>query len=174
MGSGGTIPRFLDLGIRWRWVVRFTPRPVYPLLDSRLNGPQSWSEPCGEDSFAPSRLILSTFSAYHDRLNLNRKMNALFLLLSFGFHSGSIGDIVHPLGYLHRVKVTGLRVYVINPSVHNVACFKTKELCTLPTACIYEFHMIFITSSNYFPISINRLVSIMEMQYVFCMVRTEF
>jgi hypothetical protein len=30
-GSGGTVPRFLYLGTRWRWVVSFTPRPIYPL-----------------------------------------------------------------------------------------------------------------------------------------------
>jgi hypothetical protein len=49
MGSGGCIdPHFLDLGISWRWVVSFTPRPLYtpgesPLfpLDRRLGGPQS-------------------------------------------------------------------------------------------------------------------------------------
>jgi hypothetical protein len=29
-GSGGIAPHILDLGIRWRWVVSFTPRPLYP------------------------------------------------------------------------------------------------------------------------------------------------
>jgi hypothetical protein len=29
-GSGGIDPRFLDLGTSWRWVVSFTPRPLYP------------------------------------------------------------------------------------------------------------------------------------------------
>jgi hypothetical protein len=29
-GSGDTAPRILDLGTRWRWVVSFTPRPLYP------------------------------------------------------------------------------------------------------------------------------------------------
>jgi hypothetical protein len=33
-GSGCVYPRILDLGTRWRWVVSFTPRPLYP-LDSR-------------------------------------------------------------------------------------------------------------------------------------------
>jgi hypothetical protein len=28
--SGGIAPRILDLGTIWRWVVRFTPRPLYP------------------------------------------------------------------------------------------------------------------------------------------------
>jgi hypothetical protein len=30
MGSGCIDPRFLDLGTSWRWVVSFTPRPLYP------------------------------------------------------------------------------------------------------------------------------------------------
>jgi hypothetical protein len=47
-GSGGVPPRILDLGIRWRWVVTFTPRSLYPQgkcprypLDRSLDGPQS-------------------------------------------------------------------------------------------------------------------------------------
>jgi hypothetical protein len=44
-GSGGTAPRILNLGVRWRWVVSFTLRRLYPryTLDSRLGGPQSRS-----------------------------------------------------------------------------------------------------------------------------------
>jgi hypothetical protein len=45
----------LDLGTRWRWVVSFTYRPLYPrgnrpryLLVRRLGGPQSWSKRCRE------------------------------------------------------------------------------------------------------------------------------
>jgi hypothetical protein len=30
MGSGYIDPHFLDLGTSWRWVVSFTPRPLYP------------------------------------------------------------------------------------------------------------------------------------------------
>jgi hypothetical protein len=43
-GSENIAPRILDLGIRWRWVVSFTPRPLYPQrkrwypLDRRLSG----------------------------------------------------------------------------------------------------------------------------------------
>jgi len=29
-GNGGRASRFLDLGTRCRWVVSFTPRPLYP------------------------------------------------------------------------------------------------------------------------------------------------
>jgi hypothetical protein len=30
LGSGGIAPRILNPGTRWRWVVSFTPRPLYP------------------------------------------------------------------------------------------------------------------------------------------------
>jgi hypothetical protein len=47
-GSGGIDPCFLDLGTKWRWVVSFTPRPLYPLGKSlrypsqrRLGGTQT-------------------------------------------------------------------------------------------------------------------------------------
>jgi hypothetical protein len=45
-GRGDIAPRIPDLGIRWRWVISFTPRPLYPQgknpwcpLDRRLGGP---------------------------------------------------------------------------------------------------------------------------------------
>jgi len=28
-GSGGTAPLILNFGTRWKWVVTFTPRPLY-------------------------------------------------------------------------------------------------------------------------------------------------
>jgi hypothetical protein len=44
--SGCIDPGFLDLGTSWRWVVSFTPRPLYPRgksprypLNTRLSGP---------------------------------------------------------------------------------------------------------------------------------------
>jgi len=47
-GSVGTAARILNLGIRWKWVVSFTPRLFHPVerilrypLDTRLCGPQS-------------------------------------------------------------------------------------------------------------------------------------
>jgi hypothetical protein len=46
--SRGIAPRILDLGTRWRWVVSFTPPPLYPQgkspwypLDTRLGGPRT-------------------------------------------------------------------------------------------------------------------------------------
>jgi hypothetical protein len=46
MGECGYSSTILNLGIRWRWAVSFTPRPLYPLysLDRRLDGPQTRSE----------------------------------------------------------------------------------------------------------------------------------
>jgi hypothetical protein len=55
-GSGCIDPCFLDLSTNWRWVVRFTPQPLYPRgknpwypLARRLGGPQSWSGWRGEE-----------------------------------------------------------------------------------------------------------------------------
>jgi hypothetical protein len=55
-GSRGIAPHILDLGTKWRSVVSFTPRPLYPQrkgplypLDRRLGGPQSRSGRGGEE-----------------------------------------------------------------------------------------------------------------------------
>jgi hypothetical protein len=56
-GNGDIAPGILDLGTRWRWVVSFTPQPLYPQgktlprypLDRRLSGPQSLSGVGGEE-----------------------------------------------------------------------------------------------------------------------------
>jgi hypothetical protein len=54
MGSGCIDPHFPDLGTSWRWVVSFTPRPLYPLypLDRRLGGPQNQSGWHGEEKIS--------------------------------------------------------------------------------------------------------------------------
>jgi hypothetical protein len=56
LGSGGIAPHIHDLGTRWRWVVSFTPLPLYPQgnspwypLERRLGGPQSRSRRGGEE-----------------------------------------------------------------------------------------------------------------------------
>jgi hypothetical protein len=55
-GSGGMAPRVLDLCTRWRWVISFTPRPLYLQgkspwypLDRRLGGTQNRSRRGGEE-----------------------------------------------------------------------------------------------------------------------------
>jgi hypothetical protein len=59
-GNGGIAPRILDLGTRWRWVVSYTPLPLYsqgqsPLypLVRRLGGPQRRSGHGGEETNPP-------------------------------------------------------------------------------------------------------------------------
>jgi hypothetical protein len=59
--SGGIAPRILKLGTLWRWMVSFTPRPLYPQrnctwypLDRRLGGPQSRSGRGGEEKKIPA------------------------------------------------------------------------------------------------------------------------
>jgi len=63
-GSGGIAPPFLDLGIRWRWVVSFTPRPLYSQgkspwqpLDRRLGGSRSDAD--------QNEILPTNFSADH-------------------------------------------------------------------------------------------------------------
>jgi hypothetical protein len=54
--SGSIFPTILDLCTRWKSVVSFTPRPLYPrvrsfwyLLDRRLDGSERQSGHCGEE-----------------------------------------------------------------------------------------------------------------------------
>jgi hypothetical protein len=60
-GIGGIAPRILDPSTRWRWVVSFTPRLLYPQgkspwypLDRRLGGPQSRSGRGGKEKNSQS------------------------------------------------------------------------------------------------------------------------
>jgi len=46
-GNGGIAPRIINIATRWRWMVRFMSRALYPRgnspgcpLDRRLSGPQ--------------------------------------------------------------------------------------------------------------------------------------
>jgi hypothetical protein len=60
-GSGGIPARILNLGTRWRWVVSFTPPPLYPRgkkpwspLNRRLSGSQIPSGSHGKEKKMPS------------------------------------------------------------------------------------------------------------------------
>jgi hypothetical protein len=62
MGEWRYSSTILHLGTRWRWMVRFTPRPLYPWrkssgcpFDRRMAGPQSRSGQCGVKSLNPAR-----------------------------------------------------------------------------------------------------------------------
>jgi hypothetical protein len=74
MGELRYSSNILDLGTRWRWVVSFILRPLYPRypLGRRLGGPQSRSGSCGEEKnvSAENRDNLNQRSRSRDR-NLN-------------------------------------------------------------------------------------------------------
>jgi hypothetical protein len=67
--SGGTAPHVLDLGTKWRWLVSFTPRPLYLQgnsphysLDRMLGRPQSRS---GRDSEVKNSQYLTEIKPYN-------------------------------------------------------------------------------------------------------------
>jgi hypothetical protein len=84
-------PRFLDLGISWRLVVRFTPRPLYPrrksplyLLDRRLGGPQNRSGRRGEEKILdPTGTRASTPPPVAIPTALFRLNSCYYYLISF-------------------------------------------------------------------------------------------
>jgi hypothetical protein len=60
--SGGVTSSFLNLSIRWTWVVRFTSRPTYPrgmrpryALDRRIGGEDRISPHCPRRESCPDR-----------------------------------------------------------------------------------------------------------------------
>jgi hypothetical protein len=75
-----TDPHFLDIGTSWRWVVSFTPRPLYPRgksprypLDRRLGGPQPvWTILRRENSWPPPGLELRSLGHPARSLSLYR------------------------------------------------------------------------------------------------------
>jgi len=52
-GSGGIAPGILNLGIRWMWVVSFTPKPLYSQWEIRI-----WNKICTLYTHPYSILIL--------------------------------------------------------------------------------------------------------------------
>jgi hypothetical protein len=65
--SGDIVPCILELGNRWRWVVSFTPQPLYPQgmspwypFDRRLGEPQSRSGRGGGEKNSQPVLGLET------------------------------------------------------------------------------------------------------------------
>jgi hypothetical protein len=81
--SGCIAPRILDIGSRWRWVVSFTPRPLYPQgkspwypLDGRLGALKIWRTFCvsGVDSSGScGREVLGSFDPPNECLTFLRK-----------------------------------------------------------------------------------------------------
>jgi hypothetical protein len=64
MGSGCIDPHILDLGTSWRWVVRFTPRPLYPQGNSsHAHWMEGWVGPrAGQDNKEMRKFLTLTRS----------------------------------------------------------------------------------------------------------------
>jgi len=86
--SEGIAPRILDLGTRWRWVVSFTPRPLYSQgkspwypLGRKLGGPHRWSGRSGEKKNFQVGIFTSGNYAQR-RTSIFYNFNLLFQLAS--------------------------------------------------------------------------------------------
>jgi len=82
-GRWGTALRIFDFGTRWRWVVSFTPRPLYSQgkgpwysLDRRLGWPQGRSGRGGEKNSQPRR------DSNHDHLIFQQLLFMSLYMLS--------------------------------------------------------------------------------------------
>jgi len=80
--NGGIAPRILYLGTSWRWVVSFTPRPLYRRerqppprcqLDRRLGGPQK------QDAVAKRK---HSHHCHCREVNPGRSARSLFFILT--------------------------------------------------------------------------------------------
>jgi hypothetical protein len=108
--SGCIDPHFLELGTSWRWVVSFTPRPLYLLweslrypLDRRLGWPQSWSGRRGEEkiiyptgtrtptprSSSPYPVAMPTALSRLWKIYLNPQLDIQLLSASRSFYFGN-------------------------------------------------------------------------------------
>jgi hypothetical protein len=109
--SGCIDPRILDLGTSWRWVVSFTPRPIYLRgksprypLDRRLSGPQNRSGERGEEKIldttgtrTPTTLssspVPSRYTDYAtpvpvvDKYELNLYYIIFFLIFKYNYYA---------------------------------------------------------------------------------------
>jgi hypothetical protein len=90
MGELWYSSNIIDLRTRWRWVVRFNPRPLYPQgksrpysLCRRLGGPQIRSGPCRPLSLAVNRTygVQPETHRYPAKYGLSRNWTALPLYL---------------------------------------------------------------------------------------------
>jgi hypothetical protein len=82
-GSGDIVPCILDLGTRWRWVVSFTPRPLYPEgkspLDRRVGGPQSRSGHGEQKNSQPIIIIIIIIIIIRETISEDIKKKGNFI-----------------------------------------------------------------------------------------------
>jgi hypothetical protein len=159
VGSGGVAPRILDRGARWRWVVTFTPRPLYPQgkspwypSDGRLGGPQSRSGRGGEEkNFQPlqrlePRIIHSVVqrSNYEGRLvsswthlitSFTFSRNGWSVVRNASLAKGGISK-KRPSPHFHKLATRSNKVSLLRTSLPRLlqkCSFKTTVTQTLTT-----------------------------------------
>jgi len=91
-GSRGIAPLILNLGTRWRQVVNFAPRHLYPLgnnpryaLNRRLGGSQGQSQPCWDSNHRSSRTQPSQYTDFLIYFVLRLANAQLFYKLSYSY-----------------------------------------------------------------------------------------
>jgi hypothetical protein len=138
----------LDLGTRWRWVVSFTTRPLYPrgksprYPDRRLRGPQSRSGrgeekifPCPESNLGhPARSPPLYRASYPDSDSsgpLDDSKNIIFFFFFFYYYNSRITPMASSGFYefhlLHGLPVSrlSLRLRQIALRLRQIAFFGT-------------------------------------------------
>jgi hypothetical protein len=119
LGSGGIVPRILDLGARWRYVVSLTHWPLYPQgkspwcpLGRRLGGPQGRSGRGGEEQNSQPlpglepptiQAVAQRYTAELSRLLATRISRAYPVYTSCGYCL-TIINILNLITLLTRVK----------------------------------------------------------------------
>jgi hypothetical protein len=137
---------FFDLGTRWRWVVRFTSRPLYPQgkspwypLDRRLGGPQSHSGCGGEEKNSqppPAILILSP--------HLHLDLPSGLLPSVFDQHFVYISHLyAPPIPPFFSVQVMELLIMQTSPAFHHSLLLGPNILLSTPLPQVTEKFMKF-------------------------------
>jgi hypothetical protein len=121
-----------DLGISSRWVVSFTPRPLYPLgksprnpLNRRFGGPQSRSGRRGEEKILWFQLKIMTINNVHksghcfdllDIMSINKKRNTVCLNDLWGL-SASPNDADRDVMIRKLIPSTGINITILETSL---------------------------------------------------------
>jgi hypothetical protein len=121
----------LNLSTRWRWVVSFTPQPLYPhgkgpwyALDKRMSGPQSRSESCREQkTLLPLLGIEPQF--------FSRPISTELARLPRVPSTCRTGDTAHINAWkyltLFRVNVPSVATWYNTKSVSNLVCVNISK-----------------------------------------------
>jgi hypothetical protein len=108
MGSGGIVPRILNLGTGWRWVVSFTLRPLYARKNSRCLWIGCWMGPRASLYAVTKRKASCPIPTGNRTLVVQSAAQSLYWLS----YPGSL-----PL-YIYKLVISACFVFI---STHNLA-----------------------------------------------------